>query len=246
MTELARNAALDLDRGDYARYVKPRLMELLEVIGLDRIYVRGEGDRLWHRDEGAGGEVEVLDLLGGYGASLLGHNHPEVLARAKELLDAKVPFHAQASCRGQAGRLARRLSEMVGARTGRSYVVTLANSGTEAIEAAIKHAEIETAMRIDAILAGLKRRYREANLRRQALTAFVPDRLLAEMEDWFGVAKLADFDELFFKLLDHDLRTFEAEPVFLALVAAFHGKSTGSLQLTFNIDFRIPFQRIGL
>src|SRR5437763_10693402 len=137
-------------REAFAKYLKPRLMELLSAIALDVVYERGEGDKLFYRDA-KGREVPVLDLLGGYGAGLLGHNHPRIAARAREVIDRKLPFHAQASARSLAGHLAERLSAVVGRATGRSYVVTFANSGTEAGEAAIKQAEIEIENRIDAV-----------------------------------------------------------------------------------------------
>jgi acetylornithine/succinyldiaminopimelate/putrescine aminotransferase/predicted amino acid dehydrogenase len=80
----------------------------------------------------------VLDMLGGYGANLFGHHHPELVDEARRLLDARVPINAQASCRGGAARLADALCRRVG-----DYVVTFTNSGTETIEAAIKHVHLE-------------------------------------------------------------------------------------------------------
>src|SRR2546430_752020 len=97
----------------FARYLKPRLMQLLRAIRLDVVYERGQGDWLHYREPG-GSAVQVLDLLGGYGASLLGHNHPELVARAREVLERGLAFNAQASARALAGRLAERLSAIVG------------------------------------------------------------------------------------------------------------------------------------
>src|SRR5215471_2428228 len=94
-------------REAFAHYLKPRLMELLSAIGLDVVYERAAGDHLVYREEGR--EVEVLDLLGGYGACLLGHNNETLVACARGVLDAKLPFHAQASARARAGELAERL-----------------------------------------------------------------------------------------------------------------------------------------
>lgn len=238
---------LDAARGReaFGRYLKPRLMELLRAIGLDVVYERGEGDLLWYRDE-RGREVEVLDMLGGYGASLCGHSHPELLARAREVLDARRPFNAQASARGLAGLLAERLSAAVGRATGRGYVVTLANSGTEAVEAAIKHAEIEAALRGDRILDGLKRRQMEVRVRLRDHSAFIPDRLFADAARALDVPRIGDLDDLFVRLLRHDLDALGGEPVFLAIEGAFHGKSTGALKLTHNPDYRSHWRRIGL
>ena len=46
---------------------KPRLNSLLRTLGLDITFERGEGDMLFYRDTD-GQEIEVLDLVGGYGS----------------------------------------------------------------------------------------------------------------------------------------------------------------------------------
>src|SRR5579883_116493 len=231
-------------REAFARYLKPRLMELLSAIGLDVVYESAEGDYLYRREGDR--EVAVLDLLGGYGASLLGHNHPALAARARAVIDGKLPFHAQASARALAGELALRLARAVGRTTGRDYVVTLANSGTEAVEAAIKHAEIEMAYRIDAIHEKLRRTRKELRLRLRAHTARVPESLFARAARYFDVPRLDDMDEIYLRIARRNEEALSQEPVFLAIESAFHGKSTGSLKLTNNPTYRSPWRRIGL
>jgi acetylornithine/succinyldiaminopimelate/putrescine aminotransferase/predicted amino acid dehydrogenase len=220
-------------------------MELLRAIGLDVVYERGLGDLLFFRDA-QGREVEVLDMLGGYGASLFGHNHPALLARAREVLEARRPFNAQASARGIAGHLAKRLSDAVGRTTGRSYVVTLASSGTEAVEAAIKHAEIEAALRADQALDRIRRKEKEIRLRLRDNTAFLPDGLFARAARLLDVPRIDDLDGLFMRVLGRALEALGREPVFLALEGAFHGKTTGSLKITHNPEYRSHWRRIGL
>ncbi|MBI4577701.1 MAG: aminotransferase class III-fold pyridoxal phosphate-dependent enzyme, partial [Planctomycetes bacterium] len=232
-------------REAYARHARPRLMEVLGAVGLDLVYVRGLGDRLWYLDK-RGGEVEVLDLVGGYGAGLLGHNHPALVERSRRLLDRGVPFLAQASARGYAGLLARRLSEAVGRSTGRSYVVTLASSGTEAVEAAIKHAELECAVRADAVLAGLRRAFQRVRSGLREHSVRVPEGLFPEAARLLDVPEVADLEDLFLRLFRRALDAMDREPVFLALEGSFHGKSTGALQLTHNPDYRSPWRRLGL
>lgn len=121
---------------DYGYYCRPGLVRLLESIGLDVIYESAEGDYLWQRQ----GEklIKVLDLVGGFGANLFGHHHPEIVAEAQRLLAAKVPIMAQGSCRSGAARLAKALAERLG-----DYIVIFTNSGAETIEAALKHAYLE-------------------------------------------------------------------------------------------------------
>ncbi|HEX5726805.1 MAG TPA: aminotransferase class III-fold pyridoxal phosphate-dependent enzyme [Longimicrobiaceae bacterium] len=118
-------------------YCRPAIARTMRAVGLDAVYERAEGDYLWRRQ---GDElVPVLDLVGGYGANLFGHYHPDLVAEERRLADARVPFLAQASVRGGAARLAKALAERVG-----DYVTIFTNSGAETVEAALKHAHLET------------------------------------------------------------------------------------------------------
>jgi acetylornithine/succinyldiaminopimelate/putrescine aminotransferase/predicted amino acid dehydrogenase len=120
----------------YGHFCRPAMVPLLEALGLDATYVKADGDYLYYRRGGV--LTRVLDMLGGYGANLFGHFHPELVAEAHRLLEARAPIHAQASCRDGAARLAEALCRRLG-----DYVVTFTNSGTETIEAAIKHVHLE-------------------------------------------------------------------------------------------------------
>ena len=130
-------------------HFKPRLNQLLHTLRLDVSYERGQGDHLYYRDH-RGCEIEVLDLVGGYGSLLLGHAHPELLAEAQRLLSSGRPVHAQGSRRDYASQLARELS----VRTQGDYCVVFGNSGAEAVEAAMKHAMLETGARTFIALEG--------------------------------------------------------------------------------------------
>lgn len=120
----------------YGHFCRPGVVPLLSAIGLDAVYERAQGDTIWMRRDGL--LVPVVDLVGGYGANLFGHHHPDLVAAARHCFDQQVPFQAQASIRGGAARLAEALCRRLG-----DYVVTLTNSGTESVEAAIKHALLE-------------------------------------------------------------------------------------------------------
>ena len=106
----------------YRDYCRPKLADLLRALRLDREYVRAAGKRMTD-SEGR----EVLDLIGGFGAAVLGHNPPELVAGMIADLQAEVPSHAQCSRREAAGRLAQQLSLLTGAAQG--YQVNFSNSG---------------------------------------------------------------------------------------------------------------------
>jgi acetylornithine/succinyldiaminopimelate/putrescine aminotransferase len=125
----------------------------MSTLGLNISYTRAEGDYLYYRDA-QGDEVPVLDLLGGYGSLIFGHNHPQIVARAKQLLDQQVPVHAQFSLREGSGELAKKLNQVMQRElnSDEEFAVTFANSGAEAIEAAIKHAELERVLKLQDLL----------------------------------------------------------------------------------------------
>jgi acetylornithine/succinyldiaminopimelate/putrescine aminotransferase/predicted amino acid dehydrogenase len=233
------------EAGDaYARHARPALWEKLHAIGLDVVYERGQGDYLYYR-ETDGAEVEVLDMLGGFGASLFGHSHPELVARAHDVLAAGRPFAAQASVRSLAAELAERLSTAIGRSTGRSYVATFASSGAEAVEAAIKHAELERDLRLRAIASGLRRTISQVRLGLREQTVGVPPDFLARAGRLLGLPRPDSLDDLFERIVAASREALDRAPVCLAVERAFHGKTTGALQLTFNPGYREPWRRIG-
>ncbi|MBI3780321.1 MAG: aminotransferase class III-fold pyridoxal phosphate-dependent enzyme [candidate division NC10 bacterium] len=116
----------------YRMLVRPKLAELLELLHLDITFERASGCYLWPR----GSEEPVLDLVGGYGTLFFGHHHPELVNVAVNYLRGERPIHAQGSIKALTGELAARLSRG-------AYHVLFANSGTEAVEAAIKHVMLE-------------------------------------------------------------------------------------------------------
>jgi acetylornithine/succinyldiaminopimelate/putrescine aminotransferase/predicted amino acid dehydrogenase len=128
---------------------KPGLNALLSAVGLDVVYHRGQGDLLYyHRDDGR--EIEVVDLVGGYGVLSLGHRHPEIVNAITDFLASGQANHVQGSIRPGALQLA----DALNVRTRGDYCTILANSGTEGVEAALKHALLETQGRTFIALQG--------------------------------------------------------------------------------------------
>ncbi|VVC01083.1 [LysW]-aminoadipate semialdehyde/glutamate semialdehyde transaminase [uncultured archaeon] len=128
---------------------------------------RGEGEFVWDTDG-----RRYIDCTTGVGVAILGHAHPAVIAaierQARTLMTCQPPF-----CHEERGKLEQGLAQLFGG----SAKVMLSNSGTEAVEAALK----------------LARRHTKRN-------------------------------------------------GFVAAMNAFHGRSSGSLSLTFKEKYRAPFE----
>ena len=227
----------------YRDYCRPQLGAFLESIQLDISYERASGDYLYYREGDE--EIEVLDLLGGYGALILGHNHPDLVEVARDLLGRQVPNQAQASIRSASATLAKRLSDAV-STGGEPYVVVFGNSGSEAVEAAIKHAELEKALEIEAIRTGLDERLVRFGERLGATGADLPPDLLRGTPLAEPGAPLRTVEDLGRRLRAHLATALGGPPTFLALEGGFHGKTVGALHLTGNPVYRDRFRRIGL
>jgi acetylornithine/succinyldiaminopimelate/putrescine aminotransferase/predicted amino acid dehydrogenase len=175
---------------------------------------------------------------------VFGHNCPEILKTAEAILQTRRPFHAQASVRGTAGLLAQRLAARLQAATGRDHVVTLTNSGAETVEAAIKHAELERKERHRLALERVRRHIDDARMARSdGRLTFSPD-FLAAAGETLG-ANVTDSETLFAILEQRVSDMAAARPRFLALAGAFHGKTSGALQLTHNESYRAPWTQLG-
>lgn len=188
----------------------PYLSKLLALASLDWEYIDAQGDELIALRDGA--QVKVLDMVGGYGANLLGHKHPEVLKAAQAALSEGVPMLNQGSAKRWAGRLAQRLSDLVGRHTHRQYITCLASTGAEAVELALKHAMLERAHAIDALHHQLRARY---GARSPALVREV----IAHNEALLATRR----------------------PKLIALKGGFHGKTAGALHALADQRQRDPF-----
>lgn len=136
------------EKGDLHKFSNPYMAELLEALRIDRNYVRGDGDFLYYKD---GTDMKaVTDFVGGFGASLLGHNHPKVKGAVVKFLDSGFPaLNNQGSRYYYPALLARELNRLFSESTGKYFKVLFASSGTEATEMAIHHAWYEWRSRIE-------------------------------------------------------------------------------------------------
>jgi ornithine--oxo-acid transaminase len=118
------------------RYLNPQMGRILRTLGFDRTWVAGDRSCLID-SEGR----RYLDLISGYGVFALGRNHPDVAAAVRELLDASTANLPQLGVTLLSGVLAEQLL----ARAPDSVAAMVpANTGTEAVEAAIKIARAAT------------------------------------------------------------------------------------------------------
>lgn len=119
----------------HERFLNAQLVRVLRTIGFDRRYVRASGAYLYD-DQGDA----YLDLLSGFGVFAVGRNHPRVVATLRAVLEAELPSMVQMDVEVLAGILAERL---VASAPGLEKVV-FTNSGSEAVETAIKFARYAT------------------------------------------------------------------------------------------------------
>jgi len=117
----------------YGSYCRPKLQELLSALKLDQRFVKAKGDYL-QASEG----IQILDFVGGFGTTILGNNHPELVKVMCEALQNDLVINAQGAVRPEAATLAERLSKL--ASDEARYLFHFSNSGTESVEAALKHA----------------------------------------------------------------------------------------------------------
>ena len=125
---LAARAGEGLDL--YARHSNPRFVQILRILGFDREWSRAEGAYLFDREG-----TRFLDWLGGFGMYNVGRNNEAVRRALQELLELETPSLPQLGLSDLPGLLAEALVRISPASTDR---VLFVNSGTEAIEAAIK------------------------------------------------------------------------------------------------------------
>lgn len=231
----------------YGQFVKPRLAQVLKALGQDVAYCRAEGDTLFYRDE-ADREVPVLDLLGGYGATILGHNHPELVNAAKAFLDRQGVVHAQFSERRVSGALAEMLSGILQCETGlqEGFITTFSNSGAEAIEVALKHAELARVLRLQKIIENLEDELDEIRLAVADVGLVIPEDLFRKTELVGMFEKIQGVDHAAMALTAFNAGQLQHPPVIVALENSFHGKLMGSVQLTYGENYRAPFKSLGL
>ena len=119
---------------NYKQYVNPPLARVMKLSG-SPVEVRASGTTIWDQNGKA-----YLDFAGGYGVFTLGHSHPRVIAAVREQMDV-MSLSGKTMFNVLLGRAAKRLAELAPGDLQYSF---WCNSGTEAIEGAIKLARAAT------------------------------------------------------------------------------------------------------
>ncbi len=185
----------------HARYLNPQLPRMLHAIGFDQVYDRAEGAYLYDRDGN-----RYADFLAGFGVFAAGRNHPVIRKALHDVLDAGLADWVQFDC----GLLPGLLAEKLLARAPGLDRAYFCNSGTEAVEAALKFARYATGRRrilyCDHAFHGLTVGSLSVNGSAEFRTGFDP--LLPD-----GRIPLGDLDALERELRAGDVAALIVEPV---------------------------------
>ncbi|MEV7469806.1 aspartate aminotransferase family protein [Streptomyces kronopolitis] len=119
----------------HARHLNHQLPRMLHTLGFDRVYERAEGAYFWDADG-----QEYLDMLAGFGVMGLGRHHPVVRQALHDVLDASLADLTRFDCQPLPGLLAEKLLS----HAPHLDRVFFGNSGTEAVETALKFARYAT------------------------------------------------------------------------------------------------------
>jgi ornithine--oxo-acid transaminase len=120
----------------HERYLNAQQVRVLKTIGFDVSYTEARGQYLF---DAAGNRY--LDLLSGWGVFNVGRNHPTVVEALRDVLCADLPHLVQMDVTVLAGVLAERLVAKMPEGLERVF---FCNSGTEAVESAIKLSRFAT------------------------------------------------------------------------------------------------------
>jgi ornithine--oxo-acid transaminase len=114
----------------HEKYLNTQMVRVLKTIGFDVRYTEARGQYLF---DATGNRY--LDLLSGFGVFAVGRNHPSVVEAIRDVLMSDLPHLVQMDVSLLAGLLAERLIARMPPGLDKVF---FCNSGTEAVEAAIK------------------------------------------------------------------------------------------------------------
>jgi ornithine--oxo-acid transaminase len=185
------------------RFLNPQMGRILRTLGFDKSWHGGEGAHLIDADGN-----RYLDLFGGYGVFAIGRNHPAAVAAVQEVMAARTGNLPQLGVTLLSGVLA---EQLLARAPGSLGAMVPANTGTEAVEAAIKIARAATGrpriLYAEHAFHGLTLGSLSINGNDEFRDGFGP--LLAECT----AVAFDDLDALEGELLHDDVAAFVVEPV---------------------------------
>ena len=119
----------------YQQHVNAGFYSLLAFMGLSSAEAEASGWIIRTVDG-----REYIDCVGGYGAYNFGHRHPQIVAAVAEQL-GRMPMSSKLLLNPLLAELSHRLAHIAPAGLSHSFI---SNSGTEAVEAALKLARLAT------------------------------------------------------------------------------------------------------
>lgn len=120
----------------HEQHLNNQMVRVLRTIGYDKNYKKAVGQYLFDEENN-----KYLDLLSGFGVFAVGRNHPTVINALKETLTLELPNLVQMDVSLLSGLLAEKILATTPENTNKMF---FSNSGTEAVEAAIKFARYTT------------------------------------------------------------------------------------------------------
>lgn len=122
----------------HTKFVNPAWSKVSQLTGYDKVYSKAEGCYLYDLDG-----KRYLDCVSGFCVSNIGHNHPVLRKAIQDALSESLPNLLQLDC----GLLPGLLAEALVQRLPWLEMVYFGNSGSEAIETALKFARCSTGRR---------------------------------------------------------------------------------------------------
>src|ERR1700747_2140006 len=186
------------------RHINRTLVAAQRVIGFDKVYARAEGAYLYDMDNNA-----YLDFLSGYSGFNIGRKHPLVKKAIRDVLDLDLPNMVQMDWSLLSGLLAEAITKRTPPHLD---AVFFCNSGTEAMEGAIKFARAATGRRRMVSLASAFHGLSLGSLSLMGCESFT-DGFGPLMEGFDARVPLDDIDELDRQLRSRDVAGFVIETV---------------------------------
>src|ERR1700724_1074523 len=188
----------------HERHLNRTLVAAQRVIGFDKVYARAEGAFLYDMDN-----QPYLDFLSGYSVFNIGRNHPVVKQAIRDVLELDLPNMVQMDCSLLSGLLAEALTKRTPPHLD---AVFFCNSGTEAMEGALKVARAATGRKRMISLASAFHGLSVGSLSLMGCESFT-EGFGPLMEGFDARVPLDDIEELDRQLRSRDVAAFVIETV---------------------------------